>query len=49
MLRIVNWELIVHPVNWLIIFLVLYLSALLGKTVYDAAVHGVSPLPSLDN
>lgn len=44
-MKIVNTDLIIHPVNWVIIFLVLYLGALLAKMVYNADQNGVSPIP----
>lgn len=43
--KIINWQLIFHPVNWLIIFLVLYFCALLAKLIYDSATTGQSPIP----
>jgi hypothetical protein len=38
--RVINWELIQNPMNWVIIFLVLYFVALLARIVYTAATAG---------
>ena len=43
--HVINWRLIIHPVNWLIIFLVLYFVALLARIIYTAAMTGQSPIP----
>lgn len=45
-MRLLNWELMANPANWIIIFLVLYLCTLLARMLYDAAIHGASPLPA---
>jgi hypothetical protein len=37
---LINWNLISNPANWLIIFFVLYLLALLAYVLYQAAVKG---------
>jgi len=42
--RVINFELISNPANWLIVFGVLYLVALIAHTLYEAAVNGNSPL-----
>lgn len=42
---IVNFSLLSHPANWIIIFLTLYLVALLAKLLYGAITSGVSPIP----
>lgn len=42
---IINLDLLSHPANWVIIFLTLYLLALLAKMLHDAASRGVSPIP----
>jgi hypothetical protein len=46
--RVVNWELIKNPMNWVIIFLTLYFVALVGRIVFTAA-EGGGPIsfPSL--
>lgn len=44
--KIINLDLLSHPANWLIIFLVLYLAALIAKMLHDAAVSGISPIPN---
>jgi hypothetical protein len=41
----INFKLLANPVNWVIIFLVLYLTALLANIVYTSAVTGNSPIP----
>lgn len=41
----INFRLLSHPANWLIIFLTLYFVALLAKVVYTAASTGQSPVP----
>jgi hypothetical protein len=44
--NIINFALLSHPVNWVIIFLTLYLVVLLAKVLHDAAQRGVSPIPN---
>jgi CDP-diglyceride synthetase len=40
---VINFDLISHPANWIIIFLTLYLLVLLAKILHDAANSGVTP------
>ena len=43
--RLINWNIISNPANWIIIFLVLYFLALLAKVVYDASASSPIALP----
>lgn len=43
--KIINFQLLANPANWLIIFLIAYLSALLANMVYTAATTGQVPFP----
>jgi hypothetical protein len=43
--HVVNWELISNPYNWLIVFAVLYLVALIAKLVYSASSNAPIQLP----
>ncbi len=36
-MRIVNWQLLANPVNWVIILLVLYLAALIAHLLASSA------------
>lgn len=38
--RVINWAILANPANWLIVFFVLYLAALLAHILYQAAVNG---------
>jgi hypothetical protein len=40
--RLINWNIISNPANWLIIFFVLYLVALIAKALMQAAKEGGS-------
>lgn len=44
--RIVNFNILSNPANWVIIFLVLYLAALVAKIVASAAGSAPIPLPT---
>jgi len=44
--RVVNWELISDPRNWVIVFIVLYLVALIAHTLYLSAGSAPIQLPS---
>lgn len=43
--EIVNFRLLANPLNWVVIFAVLYITALIAKIVYSAAASGQSPIP----
>lgn len=43
--EIINFRLLAHPANWIIIFLIAYLSAMLANIVYTAAKTGKVPFP----
>ena len=34
---LINWNIVSNPANWLIIFLVLYLVALIAQLIYSAS------------
>lgn len=36
-MRLINWNILGNPANWIIIFAVLYLVALVAKVLADAA------------
>jgi hypothetical protein len=38
--KVINWELIKNPYNWVIVFLILYFVALLARIVMTAAEGG---------
>ena len=42
--RVINFNILSNPANWIIIFLVLYLVALFASVMFRAA-QGASPLP----
>ena len=44
--RIVNWELISDPRNWVIVFIILYLVVLIAHTLYMAAGSAPIALPA---
>jgi hypothetical protein len=44
-MELINFRLIAHPLNWVIIFLVLYAAALFAHMIYTAATTGQSPIP----
>lgn len=35
--HLINWNILSHPANWIIIFLILYLTALIAKVLVDAS------------
>jgi len=39
----INWDILSNPANWLIVFFILYLVALIAHVLYQAATQG-SPL-----
>jgi hypothetical protein len=43
--RVVNWELISNPANWLIVFVTLYLVALIAHLLYSASAGAPIQLP----
>jgi len=45
----INVRLLAHPANWIIIFLIAYLSAMLANVVYTAATTGKVPFPLPQN
>lgn len=40
-MHIVNWGLVKHPLNWLTVFLMLYLAAMAGTLVLEG--FGITP------
>lgn len=42
-MRLINWTILGNPANWIIIFLVLYLMALVAKVLLDAS-QGATPI-----
>jgi len=44
--RVINWDLLSNPFNWVIIFAVLYLSALIATVLARAAQQGTPLAPS---
>lgn len=44
--RVVNWDLISDPKNWLIVFLTLYLVALIAHVLYMSAGQAPIQLPA---
>lgn len=42
-MRLINWNILGNPANWVIIFLVLYLTALIAKVLVDAS-QGATPI-----
>lgn len=42
--RVINWNIISNPANWIIVFFVLYLVALIAHVLYQAAIHGNSAI-----
>lgn len=47
--HVINWELISNPKNWVIVFLTLYLVALIAHMISSAASNAPISLPSLGN
>lgn len=35
--HLINWNILAHPANWIIIFLILYLTALIAKILLQAS------------
>jgi hypothetical protein len=44
--HVVNWELISNPFNWIIVFIVLYLVALIAHLLFTASATAPIQLPS---
>jgi hypothetical protein len=47
--RVINWDIISNPMNWVIIFLTLYLVALIAHMIGSASSSAPIALPSLGN
>ena len=43
--RIINFNILANPLNWVIIFLILYLTALIAKVIYGASTNAPIQLP----